>query len=403
MIDYNYTARNPKTGEKVSSLVQADNPQAAASLIKEQGFVPLEIKPANESGGFKIKKKIKAKDKIIFSRQMATLVAAGLPLIQSLRNVLEQTQNKAFTVVVSDIISTVESGKALSEAMVKHPTVFDSVFINLIAAGEVSGTLDKSLERVADQQEKDAETMSKVKGALTYPVIVLVVMIGVVVFMLLTVLPQVETLYDGLDGAGELPLFTRVLLSVSNFIQDFWYIALIAIAFMAFVGSKWARTLGGKQVIDRAKMKMWPIAPLFMKLYMARFARTGTTMVASGVPLIKTLEVITGAINNFYIEKSLKTAIEKVKGGKSLSDSLRDDDNFLRLVPDMLKIGEESGQVESMMEKTAVYYEKELDTQIKTISTIIEPVMMVLLGVTALIIVAAVLMPIYGLAGSNVF
>lgn len=404
MIDYKYTARNPKTGEKVNSLVQADSPASASKLISQQGLVPISVKPANEGNQVlaNILGKVKTKDKVVFSRQMSTLIGAGLPLVQSLRNVLEQTPNKQFKVVISQIITDVEAGKPLSEALTKHPKVFDNVYINLIAAGEISGTLDHSLERVADQQEKDAEIMSKVKGAMVYPVIVLLVMVGVVVFMLVTVLPQVEVLYDGLKGAGELPIFTRILLSISRFIRNYWYVVLIVLAFIAFIGSRWAATLGGRTILDKAKMHVWPVGPLFMKLYMARFARTGTTMIGSGVPLIRTLEVIAEAVNNVHIRKSILNAIEKVKGGKALSESLRADNNFLQLVPDMLKIGEESGQVESMMEKTATYYEKEVDQQIKTVSTIIEPVMMVVLGVVALILVAAILMPIYGLAGKNI-
>lgn len=404
MIEYKYVARNPKTGEKVTSLVQADSPASASKLISQQGLVPISVKSADGSNGVvsKFLGKVKTKDKVVFSRQMATLIAAGLPLVQSLRNVLDQTPNKQFKVIIAQIISDVEAGKPLSEALMKHPNVFDNVYINLIAAGEISGTLDHSLDRVADQQEKDAEIMSKVKGAMMYPIIVLLVMVAVVVFMLVTVLPQVEILYDGLKGAGELPIFTRVLLSVSKFIRNFWYVVLIVIAFLVFIGSRWAKTVGGTRLIDTLKMRAWPVGPLFMKLYMARFARTGTTMIGSGVPLIKTLEVISEAVNNVHIKKSILTAIEKVKGGKALSDSIRGDQNFLSLVPDMLKIGEESGQVESMMEKTASYYEKEVDQQIKTISTIIEPVMMVVLGIVALVLVAAVLLPIYGLAGKNI-
>src|SRR5690606_12923558 len=154
----------------------------------------------------------------------------------------------------------------------------------------------------------------------------------------------------------------------------------------------------GKEVIDKLKMRMWPIGPLFMKLYMARFARTGTTLVGSGVPLIQVLEITARSINNVHIERSIKKAIEKVKGGKALSDSIKEDPNFLSLVPDMLNIGEQSGAIEQMMEKTASYFEKEVDNQIKTISTIIEPLLMVMLGVMAFIVVAAVLLPIYGLA-----
>jgi type IV pilus assembly protein PilC len=235
---------------------------------------------------------------------------------------------------------------------------------------------------------------------MVYPIIVLVVMMGVVAFMMVKVLPQVQVLYDGLPGA-ELPLITRILLAVANFIIHFWWVVLIALAVLAFFTTRWARTFGGKQVIDKLKMKAWPIGPLFVKMYMARFARTGATLVASGVPLLQMLQITGSAINNVHVEESLRKAAEKVKGGKALSDALQGDPNFLVLVPNMLRIGEQSGSLEQMLGKTADYYEKEVDDQVKSISTIIEPVLMVILGVVAFIIVAAVLLPVYGLAGQS--
>lgn len=331
---------------------------------------------------------------------MSTLINAGLPLVQSLRNVESQTQSKAFKVIINDIISNVESGKAFSEALSKHPKVFNDVYVSLIASGEASGTLDKALERIANQQEKDAEVMSKVRGAMAYPAVVILVMVAVVGFMIIVVMPQVEVIYNDLPGAT-LPLVTKIFLSISRFAVKFWWVILLVLIFLGFAISRYARTGPGKEVIDRFKMTAWPIGSLFMKLYMARFARTGTTLVASGVPLIQMLEIVSRAINNTHIERSMKKATEKVKGGKSLSSALEGDPNFLPLVPNMLKIGEESGSLEDMLAKTADYYEKEVDNQIRTISTIIEPVLMVVLGVVAFAIVAAVLLPIYGLAGQN--
>ncbi len=270
----------------------------------------------------------------------------------------------------------------------------------LIAAGEASGTLDKALERLALQQEKDADLISKVRGAMIYPLIVIVVMLAVVGFMVVQVLPQVEVLYEGLPGAT-LPLITVIMLGFSHFIINFWWVVLIMLALAAFFGTRWARSVAGKRVVDRLKMRVWPFGPLFMKMYMARFARTGTTLIASGVPLIQMLEITSNSVDNVYIQDSIRKATDKVKGGKSLADSLQHDPNFLELVPNMLRIGEQSGSMEQMLGKTAEYYEKEVDDQIKTISTIIEPVLMVLLGVMAFIIVAAVLLPIYGLAGRS--
>ncbi len=400
---FEYTARNSSTGEKVKSEVQADSQAAAAKLIREQGMSPIDIqaKDVGNSGFKKLFNRVKTKDKVLFSRQLSTLINAGLPLVQSLRNVGSQTQNKTLKMVISQIITDVEGGAAFSVALGRHPDVFNQVFVSMVAAGETSGTLDKSLERLADQQEKDAEILSKVRGAMIYPAVVIGVMVVVVGFMLIKVLPQVKVIYDDLPGAS-LPLVTKILLWVSNIAVKFWWIVLLLIIAGAVFGSKWARTVGGKSAIDKGKMRMPLLGPLFMKVYMARFARIGGTLIGSGVPLIQMLQITGVAINNVHVERSLKNATERVKGGKALSDSIDGDPNFLPLVPSMLRIGEQSGALEDMMSKVADYYEKEVDTQIKNISTIIEPFLMVLLGVMAFTIVAAVLLPIYGLANQTI-
>lgn len=405
MLTFDYTARDPATGNKVKAQVQADNEAAAAKLIKAEGLAPISIEvEGGKSSSNPISKftnRIKTKDKIIFSRQMATLINAGLPLLQSLRQVAGQTQSKPLKVVIGEVISDVEGGSAFSVALEKHPNVFNSIYVNLIAAGEASGTLDKALERIAYQQEKDAEIISKVRGAMAYPAIVLLVMLAVVGFMIVKVMPQVEIMYKDIQGA-QLPLITKIMLAISHAVTDYWWAVILALVAGGFFLTRYARTGPGKEVVDKWKMSAWPIGPLFMKLYMARFARTANTLVASGVPLIQMLEIVSNSINNVHIERSIHNAIEKVKGGKALSESIEGDPNFLELVPNMLRIGEQSGALEDMLGKTADYYEKEVDNQIKTISTIIEPVMMIMLGVVAFAIVAAVLLPVYGLAGKSI-
>lgn len=402
MLTYKYTARDPATGAEVKANVEAESEQAAARLVRKEGLVPINIALAEQSGKGILARfnRVRIKDKVLFSRQLSTLINAGLPLVQSLRSVGDQTTSKPLKVVLSKVIADVESGSTLADAMSKHPEVFNTIYLSMIAAGEASGTLDKSLERLAIQQEKDADLVSKIRGAMTYPIIVLLVMGGVLTFMMVKVLPQVQQLYSGLPGAN-LPLITRVMISLSNFIIHQWYIVLIILAVAAFLSSRWIQTPAGRSVLDRLKMKAWPIGALFMKVYMARFARTATTLVASGVPLLQVLNITANSVNNVHISDSILKAAEKVKGGKSLADSLTNDPNFLVLVPNMLRIGEQSGAMEQMLAKTADYYEKEVDDEVKSISTIIEPVLMVILGVIAFTIVAAVLLPIYGLANQS--
>ena len=399
MLTYKFTARNPATGEKVTSIIQAPNEKAAGKLIHEQGLAPLEVK-LQEDNKVSFFKRVKTKDKILFARQLSTLINAGLPLVQSLRSVQKQTTSKQMQATIAEVIADVEAGMAFNQALSKHPAVFNEIFVNLVAAGELSGTLDTSLERLANQQEKDAEIIGKVRGAMVYPAVVVFVMILVVGFMLVSVLPQVKVLYDGLPGA-KLPFLTQILLGISDIIVKFWWVFVALIALGVFFGSRWFKTMGGRRFVDNAKMHAPAVGPLFMKMYMARFARTGSTLISSGVPLLQMLDITGKSVNNLFIEDSIKRAIVQVKGGKSLADSLEGDPNFLELVPNMLRIGEESGSVEEMLSRTADYYEREVDQQIKTINTIIEPALMIVLGIVAIIIVAAVLLPIYSLAGKD--
>lgn len=402
MLTYRYTARDPSTGQYIKAEVQAEDERSASKLIAKEGLVPIDIKLAEKSAsglGSRFNR-VKTKDKVIFSRQLSTLINAGLPLVQALRTVNQQSTSKPLKVVIGKVINDVEAGSTLSAAMARHPQVFNRVYISLVAAGETSGTLDKALDRLAIQQEKDADLMSKVRGAMVYPIIVLLVMIAVLGFMLVRVLPQVQVMYEGVPGA-ELPPITKVLLAVSNFAIDFWWVLVILVGLGAFFTARWAQTAAGRRAVDRLKMRTWPIGPLFMKMYMARFARTGTTLVGSGVPLIQVLEITGDAVDNVHIKDSLTKAADKVKGGKALSDALQNDPHFLELIPNMLRIGEQSGSLEQMLGKTADYYEKEVDDQIKSISTIIEPVLMIVLGIMAFVIVAAVLLPIYSLAGKS--
>ncbi len=401
MLTYEYTARDPATGKKVKSTVEADSQQAAVSLLQKQGLSPIEMKAKSNSSGNPITNylhRIKTKDKVLFARQLSTLINAGLPLVQSLRNVVGQTQNKSLQIVLNQVITDVESGTNFSNALAKFPNVFNPIFVNLVAAGEVSGTLDASLARLADQSEKDADIISKVRGAMVYPIIVLMVMVGVVIFMVVKVVPSVQVVYESIPGA-ELPFITKFLVGVANFTTKYWWVEVIAIGLIVFFGSKWARSMGGRRIVDKMKMRTPPLGQLFMKLYMARFSRIGATLIASGVPLIQMLDITGKAINNVHVMESIQKAADKVKGGKALSESIKHDPNFLPLVGDMLHIGEESGSMEQMLGKAADYYEKEVDNQIRAISTIIEPALMILMGVVALIVVAAVLLPIYSLVG----
>lgn len=399
MKKFNYEARDTASNKIVKAMVQADTEAAAAKLLIAQGFTPLNIKEVDDDAGNPLAKllgRITNKDRIVFTRQLATLLGAGLPLSQSLRTVAEQTENKRLRDVVDEIIASVEGGKSLSEAFGKHKEVFDDVFLALIAAGEASGTLDDSLRRIAEQQEKDAAVMSKIRGALTYPIIVLVVILGVVAFMLLTVVPQVQNIYVSMNKP--LPLLTQIMVNFANFLTSFWWLLLITIGVVAYFLIQYLKTDAGIKFKDTFKLNVPLFGGMFRKLYMARFTRTGQTLLQTGVAMLDTLRITGDAVNNTIIKASINRAGEKVKGGKALSTALQPEEYILPMVPQMIKIGEQSGKIDDMLGKTAKIYEDELDEEIRAISTAIEPILMVVLAVVAGGIVGAVLFPIYSLA-----
>lgn len=380
-------------------MVQADSESMAAKVLIEQGMMPLKIKEIDENASIisKLSGRITAKDKIIFMRQLSTLIGAGLPLAQSMHTVLEQTQNKQMQRVVEEIIADIEGGRTLSDSFGKHPQVFDKIVLALVAAGEASGTLDDALKRVATQKEKDAAMLGKIRGAMIYPAIVLFVILGVMTFMLIAVVPQVAKLYD--DMHKKLPFLTAVMIAMANFIIHYWYITIIVIGIVIYFVMQYFKTENGTRFKDTMKLNIPLFKGMFRKLYMARFTRTGQTLLSTGVAMLDMLRISSESTNNVIISKSIDRAAEKVKGGKALSSSLQPEDYILPMVPQMIKIGEQSGKIDEMMGKTAQVFEDELDEEIKAISTAIEPLLMVVMAVFAGGMVGAILFPIYSLVG----
>lgn len=399
MKKFTYEARDKATGNIVKSLVQAESESEAAKALTAQGYMPLSIKEEVEGGWLaRFTNRISSKDKIIFSRQLATLIGAGLPLTQSLHTVFEQTANKKMQEIVQEIIADVEGGKTLSSAFGKHPEVFNKIFIALVTAGEASGTLDDALKRIADQQEKDAAMVSKIRGAMVYPGIVLAVMVAVGVFMMVTIVPQVAKLYS--DMKKTLPVLTSILIGISNFVINFWWLTLILLALAIFFARQYVRTEAGSRLLDNLKLNMPPFKGIFRRLYMARFTRMGQTLLVTGVPMLDMLAIAAEGVNNAVVAEEITRAAGKVQSGKALSAALQTEDYILPMVPQMIKIGEQSGRIDEMMGKTAQAYEDELDEEIQAISTMIEPIMMVILAIFAGVLIGAVLFPIYSLVGS---
>ncbi|MBO7717936.1 type II secretion system F family protein [Candidatus Saccharibacteria bacterium] len=395
---FNYKAKEKETGKVVKGSIQAENERIAGKLLVEQGYIPDTISEEGIGllGG---KGHVTTKDRIMFTRQMATLIGAGLPLASSLRTVAEQTQTKAMKSVVEEILTSVESGKSLFDAFSQFPDVFNGVYLALIKAGEMSGTLDMALKRLADQEEKDAAMMSKIRGALVYPGIILVVIIGVLAFMMIMVVPQVRGLYE--DMGKDLPGLTKFLVDISNFFAQFWWLVLIIVVAI-IIGCWYAvkKTRLGRKVADTFKLHVPIFGGLFRKLYVSRFARTAEMMLATGVPMLDSVRIAIDATSNTVVEEEYSKSIEVIKGGKALSEAIRDREYMLPLVPQMASIGEESGKIDEMLGKAAQVYETELDEQINNISTMIEPVLMVIMAGLIGVVIGGTLLPIYSLVNS---
>jgi type IV pilus assembly protein PilC len=401
MITYLYTAKRSTNDEIVKAEVQAESVAAASKLLMAEGLFPITIVDKVESNPLAkfTKPRIRTKDKIIFSRQLATLINAGLPLTQSLRMVKDQIPNKTLQDIVDGVVTSVEGGKSLSASFAEYPKVFDHVFISLIQAGEATGTLDKALERLANQQEKDAAVVSKIRSALIYPGVIFVVIIGVLIFMITTVLPQIVAFFKS-EGTG-LPLPTRILSAISVFLTHDWWAAIIIVGGAGYAIFRYLKTDRGISMMDDFKMNVPGFGIIFRKIYMARFARTLGTMLSSGIPMLQGLEIVRQGIGNVHVAQTIAGSIEQVKGGKALSSTLVDQPTFLPLVPQMVLIGEKSGAMDQMLERIATYYENEVDEAIKNISTLIEPIMMIFMGLSIGGVIAAILLPIYSLVGSG--
>lgn len=394
---FTYRAKEVSTGKVIKGTIQAETERVAGKLLVDRGYVPESLK--EEGTGFAAKmNKVTPKDRINFTRQFATLVGAGLPIAQSLRTVAEQTSNKSMKAIIEEILADIEAGHSLGDAFGKHPDVFNNVYLSLIRAGEVSGTLDESLRRIATQEEKDQKMMGKIKSAMTMPIITLFVIVIVFIYMMLEVVPHVESLYN--DLGEQLPALTLALVGIKDFLIAFWWLALIVIAFVVVGVFQFLKTEPGIRASANFKLNVPMFNGLMRMLYMARFARISQILLAVGVAVLDTMEIAGDATNNIVVKESVDSAAEEVQGGKPLSEALRDKPYIDPMVYQMAAIGEQSGKMDEMLGKAAQVFEDELDEKIATISAMIEPIMMILLAIVAGLLVGGVLFPIYALVNS---
>ena len=411
---YLYIARD-RAGNKVEATIEAESEREVVRTLQNMGYFPVSVrelkarkatnkKEATDGAGFSLDryfffgKKVKPRDMVIFSRQFATMIGAGLTLIQSLAILEEQTENKYLQRVIRTIRETIEAGNSLSEALNKHKNVFSDLYINLVVAGEVSGTLDEVLERLAAHLERDYDIRMKVKSALSYPAIVGVLILAVVALAVFFILPRFLSIFEGFDV--KLPFATVFLIKLTKVVNLHWQWFLAGIIFLFLFPYAFYKTKPGKNFFDRLSLKVPIFKELFLKMAVARFAQTLGTLVKSGVPILQSLEIVEKTVNNIVISKAIAAAREKVREGEGIAAPLRETKVFPPMVPYMISVGEETGHLEDMLEKIADFFTKEVNYMTDNIASMIEPFMIAILGGIVLFIGMAVYLPVFSMIGT---
>lgn len=397
MKKFNYRAKDKK-GKTLTGMVEARDEKQAVALLHERKLTVISLSPwrkrAVVESAVKIFQKASFGDVVNFTRQLSTMITAGLSLTDSL-SILEIQLNPAMGKIIGEVLRKVEGGKSLANSLAKHPKVFSKVYVALVRAGEAAGVLDKVLARLADNLEKQREFTSKVKGALVYPIIIIGGMVAVAVVMMIFVLPKMMVLYEEFEA--ELPMVTKILMGVSKFTTAFWWLGLALVFGLAYVFFLWKKTKIGQKQYSQLFFKIPILGSLNKKLILTEFTRTLGLLVGAGISIIEALNIVAETIGNEIYREEVASAAKKVERGLPLAVSLVESENFPPIVPQMIGVGEETGKVDEVLAKLSSYFEMEAEQAIKGLTTAIEPLIIILLGIGVGFLVIAIIMPIYNL------
>jgi type IV pilus assembly protein PilC len=393
---YAFRGRNVRTNENVTGERFSSSQQALAALLRREQIAPLTIREKKEKKwNFSFGRKVPQEDISIFTRQFSVMLDAGLPLVQCLEAIAQQHQNQVFKSTLEQVRNDVEAGSTLSDAMARHPRVFDSLFTNMIAAGEAGGILDTILQRLAIFIEKMVKLKRALRSALIYPSVILVIAVGVVTIILWKVIPVFRTLFEGFNV--ELPLLTRMVIALSNFVSGYFLFVLIFLALLAFAFRSFYKTANGRHIVDRSILRMPILGDVFRKIGVARFTRTLATLLTSGVPILEGLDITAKTSGNVILEDVIYQLRRSIEEGKTISEPMRQSKYFPPMVTQMVSVGESTGELDTMLVKVSDYYEEEVDTIVANLLTILEPIMLVFLGTVVGGIVIAMYLPLFKL------
>ncbi len=388
-----------RTGDKRKGAMEADNAEIVENRLRADGMTINRVKKEPKAINISFGSGVNPKDLQIFTRQLATMIDAGLPLVQCLDILANQTPNKIFARILTQVKSSVEGGATFSDSLKKHPRVFDDLYVNLVAAGEVGGILDTILNRLAIYIEKNVKLKGQIKSAMYYPVGILVVAIGVIAVMLVKVIPTFENMYRNM-GNAELPQATRVVIGISHGFVDKWYMYVGTLAGVIIGTTMMRRTARGREIFDRMLLRLPVIGPTLRKIVVARFTRTLGTLLASGVPILDALDICARTSGNKVVEKGILRARDKISEGHDMAGPLADSKVFPSMVVQMIGVGEQTGAMDQMLNKIADFYEEEVDAAVTAMTSLIEPIMMAFLGVVVGGLIIAMYLPIFKLAGN---
>ncbi len=390
-----------KKGEIKKGEMEAPDESAVRIQLRRQRVKPESIKkkPKDlfENIPF-LKQRVKEKDVVVFARQFATMINAGLPIIQCLELLSEEEKNKTFSAIIRSVKEDIEGGSSLSDALKKYPNVFDELFVNLVAAGEAGGILDVILNRLSTYMEKSMNLKRKIKGAMTYPISVLVIAIAVVILLLYKVVPVFDDLFSSMGSA--LPGPTQLLVDISRFVQSNILYILGAIVLAVFIFKRYYKTEGGRLRVDRTTLKLPVFGMLLRKAAVAKFSRTLSTMMSSGVPILDGLEIVSKTAGNKIIENTLMKTRKSISEGRTIAEPLSESGVFPSMVVSMISVGENTGALDAMLEKIADFYDSEVDTAVDAMTALLEPIMLVFLGGVVGGMIIALYLPIFSMAGA---
>lgn len=398
---YAYRARNLK-GKIVRGTVEADGRRAAVALLRQRDLFVVQIKPAvaffSLKPGDLLKKRVGIRDLAVFSRQFATMIGAGVPIVQCLQILYRQAENKRLREAVRGVVEKLEAGQSLGEATKAYPRVFPSLFVSMLEAGEVSGNLDAVLERLAAHYEKEHEMKEKIKSAMTYPAVVMVMAVVAVFMLMIFVLPVFVDLYS--DFQAGMPLPTRIVMGAGEVLRTYWYLAFLATGGAVCGFQKLRTTRRGKEMMDRLSLKFPIFGGLVWRVLLSRFCRTLSTLVSSGVPLLRSLEVVKNVVGNSLIAGALDKAASDIREGQSMVQPLRESGVFPPMVTRMVAVGEETGALDSLLEKLADLYDREIESIANRLSSLIEPILIAGMGGVVGFIIFSIMLPVFGIMSS---